>query len=129
MDLKQFVKEALVQITEGVQESQKTINISGGDPAPSVKSSSTFALSGSPETIESNDCVEFSVALHVDSRTPGGLLVVDDKLLDSNATAVRVQFQLPIDSVFLDGQTDFELETLATEALEKPQYNEVYLCY
>ncbi|MGL6259590.1 hypothetical protein [Vibrio sp. WXL210] len=127
MDLKQFVKEALVQITEGVQESQKTINISGGDPAPLVSPDTTKPHLS--QDYQSADTIDFSVALHIDSIADGELIVVDDKLATNNSTAIRVRFQLPLNSALLGETSPQELEPMFRQSLQAPRYNEVYLCY
>lgn len=127
MDLKQFVKEALVQITEGVQESQKTINISGGDPAPSVgPDTAKVHLS---QGYKSVDTIDFSVALHIDSRASGELIMVDDQLVTNNSTAIFVRFQLPLNSELLGEHSPQELEPMFNQSPQAPRYNEVYLCY
>ena len=117
MDLKQFVKQALVQIAQGVKESQKALNAYTNDPA-----SNTTQQTGAQS-------VDFSVALRVDSSEPDKLVVVNDQDKSVNDSAVRVMFNLPLDSDLLSEQERRELKSLTTDSIAIPRYNEVYVCY
>jgi len=76
MDLKEFVREALVQVTSGVREAQDQVREKGGYVNPSVVSSA----SGQPEathfgTLNSGQNVllmEFDVAVTATDSTEGG---------------------------------------------------------
>ena len=129
MELKQFVKEALTQITEGVKEAQETIRESGGYLNPAVRISSAPAQSHVSSLSDGQNIytVDFDIAISVAENTgtkADGKLTVASILnlgagvssSESNSTLSKIAFKvplaLPVDPVSMQKlkQEDAELQ-------------------
>ncbi len=113
MELKQFVKEALVQVAQGVAEAQKELTGTDAKVNPAMRSialhgEKTLPIFGTAEGDGSNPVhlVEFDVAVTAEegTTTKGGIGVVagmftlgsqgqSDK---SNAAISRIKFRVPL---------------------------------
>ena len=109
MDLKDFVKEALVQITEGVKESQEIIREHGGyaNPATGTSSSNIDAHIGNLKDGQSIYLVDFDISVSVTESTGinGSSKLTVASLFnlgagvessDSNSTLSRIAFKVPL---------------------------------
>lgn len=117
MDLKDFVKETLVQISKGVQESIEDVRESGGFTNPAAsgstkgESSSHFGSMGDGQNVF---LVEFDVAVTVDEKSEvsgGGKLKVagvfsvggeagsGSTSSSTNRVSFRIPLALPVDPV------------------------------
>ncbi|MFL7053643.1 hypothetical protein BCS65_21515 [Vibrio cyclitrophicus] len=109
MDLKDFVKEALVQITEGVKESQEIIREHGGyaNPAARTSSSNIDSHIGTLKDGQSIYLVNFDISISVTESTEingSSKLTVASFLnlgagvesSDSSSTLSRIAFKVPL---------------------------------
>lgn len=109
MDLKDFVKEALVQIAEGVKESQEIIREHGGyaNPATSTSSSNIDAHIGNLKDGQGIYLVDFDISVSVTESTGmnGSSKLTVASLFnlgagvessDSNSTLSRIAFKVPL---------------------------------
>jgi len=111
MDIKDFVKEALLQITAGVKDAQEQVRDSGGYVNPSVVASAPgkaemahFALMESGQNVF---LVDFDVAVSVAESTEGGAgaklavaslfsLQAGGKAGATSESTSRIKFKVPL---------------------------------
>ena len=122
MELKEFVKETLVQITQGVKECQDEIGNLGGFVNPSVrigKSSGASHVSslGDGQNIYTVDFdIAISVAEDTGTKADGKLTVASifsaggsTSSTEANSTLSKVSFKIPL-ALPVDSVSKFNLE-------------------
>lgn len=109
MELKEFVKEALTQIVEGVQESQDKIREHGGYVNPSIRigkgsgQSHVSSLSDGQNIYTVDFNIAISVSENTGSKADGKLTVASVLSLgggtsssESNSTLSKIAFKIPL---------------------------------
>ena len=112
MELKDFIKETLVQITNGVVEAQNIINGTGCYINPEGYYKGEQVHTGYNKEYRSIQKVKMSIAINVieNNQTKAGLGVVSAILTagasttnsDSNSVTNRIEFEIPISLPVMD---------------------------
>lgn len=136
MDLKDFVSQALIQITEGVFDAQKIVQEKGGFVNPAVRQTETGQTMHDGRVIQS---VEFNVAITVtedSSCSGGGKLSVatvfkataETASSEKNSTTSKISFNVPlavpVDPVSLNELQDKESTDKANRAAALKRLNQ-----
>lgn len=138
MDLKDFVSQALIQITEGVSDAQKVVQEKGGFVNPAVRQAETGQPMHDGRVIQS---VDFNVAVTVtedSSCSGGGKLSVatvfkanaETASSEKNSTTSKISFKVPlavpIDPVSLNELKEKESNDRAQEEAELRRINDAW---
>jgi hypothetical protein len=112
MDLKEFISETLVQITQGVQDAQEKIKDTGCLINPNGLHKGDNVKGGFDGVYRSIQKVKMSVAVNVveNSETKAGLGVVSSIIKagisskdgESNTVSNRIEFDIPISLPLMD---------------------------
>ncbi len=109
MELQQFVKEALIQITQGVREAQSEIRQAGGSLNPAIRispkssESHVSSLSDGQNIYTVDFDIAISVAENSDTSADGKLTVASvlsfgggASSSESNSTLSKIAFKVPL---------------------------------
>ncbi len=105
MDLKDFIKQTLIEITNGVKEAQESIKDSGAYINPKGLHSGENIRSGYEDQFRSLQKVKMSVAVNAveNSEMKGGIGIISvfsaglsSKVSDINTVTNRIEIEIPI---------------------------------
>lgn len=106
MELKEFVTETLVQITQGVKDAQEQIKDTGALINPMTYDSSGSIHSGIKSNCRNTQSIKMDIAVTVieNSGNKAGIGIVasvfkvgaSSEQSDSNSTTSRIEFNVPI---------------------------------
>jgi hypothetical protein len=111
MELKDFIKQSLIQITDGVKEAQENIKDSGAYINPEGFHAGENLRHGYNKEYRHVQKVKMSIAVNVveNSELKGGAGIISvislglsGKITDVNSTTNRLEFEIPISLPVMD---------------------------